>query len=105
MSRYNVEHKGKWACFSTISDSFITEFVDKEIYEAWRKEEYGRAGYSPLDERGVNIMSIEEAVHSISLNRTYTETVEVLIETGIDEKEASELAKNYGDNSFREAHS
>lgn len=37
MPRYNIEYNGKWACFSSISDSFITEFMDKDVYEEWRK--------------------------------------------------------------------
>lgn len=40
MPRYNVEHKGKWACFSSVVDDFITWFMPKTDYEIWRKEEY-----------------------------------------------------------------
>lgn len=37
MPRYNVEYNGKWACFSSIVDGFVTEFMNKSEYEEWRK--------------------------------------------------------------------
>lgn len=33
MPRYNVEYNGKFACFSSIVDNFVSEFTDKESYE------------------------------------------------------------------------
>jgi hypothetical protein len=43
MPRYNVKNnKGEWACFSSIVDDFITDFMPKDEYEKWRKEEYGK---------------------------------------------------------------
>lgn len=59
MGRYNVEYNGKWAAFSTIVDAFITEFMDKEKYEEWRKEEYGRSNYVPVEEAAIE--TIEDA--------------------------------------------
>ena len=49
MGYINVEHNGKWACFYSIIDDFITTFTDLKEYDAWRKEEYGRIGYTPLN--------------------------------------------------------
>ena len=65
MPRYNVEHKGKWACFSTISDDFITPFMRIKRYERWRKKQYGKTGYVPLPE--TNLMTYEEAMEIIKL--------------------------------------
>ena len=42
MPRYNVQNKeGKWACFSAIVDDFITDFMPRNEYQAWREREYG----------------------------------------------------------------
>ena len=42
MPRYNVQNeKGEWACFSSIVDDFVTEFMPREEYQAWRIKEYG----------------------------------------------------------------
>lgn len=42
MPRYNVQNeKGEWACFSTIVDDFITDFMSRDEYQAWRIKEYG----------------------------------------------------------------
>ena len=42
MPRYNVQNeKGEWACFSSICDGFITEFMTRAEYQAWREKEYG----------------------------------------------------------------
>ena len=60
MPRFNVEHNGKWACFSTISDDFITPFMSRRRYDRWRKKEYGRAEYVPIEE--ANRMDYEEAM-------------------------------------------
>jgi hypothetical protein len=43
MPRYNVQRPsdGKWACFSTVTDSFITKWMRENRYQAWRRKEYG----------------------------------------------------------------
>ena len=41
MPRYNVRSESKWACFSSISEEFITPFMSFTDYEKWRDEEYG----------------------------------------------------------------
>ena len=88
MGRYNVEHNGKWAAFSTITDSFVTAFMDKKQYEAWRKVEYGVA-YKPV--KDWTVRSLKEAVSDIRLNRSHDEALKCLLETGLpkDECEAA----------------
>ncbi len=81
LGRYNVEYKGKWAAFSTIVDAFITEFMDKEKYEEWRKEEYGRSNYVPVEEAAIE--TIEDATFSIRLNRNHDHALECLKESGL----------------------
>ena len=42
MLRYNVQNKrGEWACFSSIVDDFVTDFMPRDEYQAWRIKEYG----------------------------------------------------------------
>lgn len=89
MGRYNVEYKGKWAAFSTIIDAFITEFMDKEKYEEWRKEEYGRDNYVPVEEAAIKTM--EEATFSIRLNRSHDQALECLRESGLPEDECEKF--------------
>lgn len=91
LPRYNVEYNGKWACFSTVVDAFITPFINEEQYESWRKEEYGRAGYSPVME--CNLMTIQDAAFYASLNRPMEETVKCLLWAGISEKDIEKLTK------------
>lgn len=54
MARYNVKHPvtGKWAMFSSVSDMFITDWMEKEEYEAWRKKHLyndSEFGYAPAE--------------------------------------------------------
>lgn len=95
MARYNVNHNNKWACFSTIVDDFVTEFMCKEDYEKWRKIEYGLKDYEPAEK--CNIMTIDEAVHYIKLNRTYDETITCLVGTGLSEEESKQIINNLKD--------
>ncbi len=85
MPRYNIEHKGQWACFSSISDGFVTKFMDSSEYEKWRKQQYGEQNYRPLEQ--CNIKSIKEAAYSIRLNRTPDEAMKCLLESGLSESE------------------
>lgn len=89
MPRYNVEYKGKWACYTSISDGFITEFMDKDKYEKWRKIEYGLANYEPAEK--CNMMEMSEAVFSASLNRSRDEWIETLKESGLPDSEIEKL--------------
>jgi len=95
MPRYNVEHNGKWACFSTVSDGFITEFKEKADYEAWRLLEYGRADYLPAEK--CNVMTMEEAVYSAYLVNEKESVINNLIEAGIDNLEAERLYQEYSE--------
>ena len=95
MPRYNVEHNGKWACFSTVSDGFITEFKEKADYEAWRLLEYGRADYLPAEK--CNVMTIGEAVNAAALNNEKESVINNLIEAGIDNLEAERLWEAYSE--------
>jgi len=96
MPRYNVEHNGKWACFSTISDGFITKFTDKADHEAWRLLEYGRADYLPAEK--CNVMTIGEAVSAAALSNEKEAVINDLIEAGIDNLEAERLYQEYSEN-------
>jgi hypothetical protein len=89
MPRYNVEHNGKWASFSSISDEFITGFTDKSEYEEWRKRQYGEVGYKPAER--CNLMTMREAVLSIRLNRTHDEALECLLDSGLSETECRQI--------------
>lgn len=64
MPRYNVCYDGKWACYSSIVDDFITEFMPIKEYELWRRFEYGNEK-KPLDQ---NSMNINEAVLGMCIN-------------------------------------
>ena len=43
MPRYNVQHPktGEWRCFSSVVDDWVTDWMDKDRYEAWRRYQYG----------------------------------------------------------------
>lgn len=61
MPRYNVQNPdtGLWACFSGISDEFITDWMPKDEYEAWRRKQYG-VDIEPAE--ACNMMDYEEAM-------------------------------------------
>lgn len=81
MGRYNVQFDNKWACFSTVVDNFITEFMSKEEYQQWRIEEYGRQAGKLSESLQKNIW---DCIGDIRLNRTYFETKTILMEMGVD---------------------
>lgn len=91
MPRYNVKYNDMWACFSTITDGFITEFMDKFEYEKWRKYQYGKQTFQPTPAKNCNIMTMKEASFSIRLNRTHDEAIECLLECGLPEKECRKI--------------
>ena len=98
MGRANVEHNGKWACFSSIVDALITPFMDRESYEDWRKKEYG-IYCSPIKER--NTMTIQEAVTSIRLIHDSAETLKILTDSGLSEEEAKKFIDEVEDKHYR----
>lgn len=61
MPRYNVQNPdtGLWACFSGICDEFITDWMSKDEYEAWRRKQYG-VDIEPAE--ACNMMDYEEAM-------------------------------------------
>lgn len=67
MPRFNVEADGKWACFSSITDEFITPFMPREEYEKWREEQYG-AENVPIEQ--ANQKSLMRCLFSLSLNHS-----------------------------------
>lgn len=87
MGRCTVEYKGKYASFSSISDSFVTEFMEKEDYESWRLLEYGKY-LRPIK---YNIKSIEDVSFSIRLNRSHEDAVECLLECGLSKEESEQI--------------
>lgn len=66
MPRFNVQHPvtKMWRCFSTIVDDWITEWMELEQYEEWRKEQYGINAGSVYD---ANIMELNEAESRIKI--------------------------------------
>lgn len=89
MPRYNVEHNGKWACFSSIVDGFITEFDTKSAYENWRRQEQGMCNSRPAEE--CNMMTLIEAVNLIRIHHDYSESLAHLVECGLSEYESEKL--------------
>ena len=92
MPRFSVEYKGKWACYSTIVDAFITKFSDKAEHEEWRLKEYG-TDYEPIE--NCNIMTMAGAIENSCLNRTKEEVIKNLTNHGMSENEAEELYDKY----------
>ena len=85
MGRCNVRREdGKWACFSTVVDAFITPFVSEKRYEAWLRKEYGRS-WRPVS--GGYKMPFDETLDAICLNRTREEVIEQLKFAGINTPE------------------
>ena len=80
MPRYNVEADGKWACFSTIVDDFITQFMERKDYEEWRQDQYGRDNV-PIEQ--ANQMSLARALRCLSLNKKDEEIMASLRECGL----------------------
>lgn len=84
MPRYNVKNsEGKWACFSSIIDEFVTPFMPKDEYEKWRIKEYNytEKDYEPAE--NCNTMTVEEAIFSLSLNHTGKQILENLAFCGL----------------------
>lgn len=67
MPRFNVEVNGEWACYSSISESFLTEFMPLQEYEEWRDKEYGK-NKTPLEH--ANRTSLKEVLRDMSICHT-----------------------------------
>lgn len=70
MPRYNVQHPktGEWRCFSSVMDDWITDWMDEERYEQWRRFEYGK---HCVPVRESNIMDLKEAEDIIRRRKSY----------------------------------
>lgn len=97
MSRLNVEYKGKWSNFCTIVDAFVIPFVDKDVYGEWHMQTYQTTKTFGSVNFDVSTITMEDAVLSVSLNRTRKETIDSLLEiTGLEEDEIIALVDQYG---------
>lgn len=65
MPRFNVQHPetGEWRCFSTIVDDWVTDWMEENRYERWRRFQYGANCGSVWE---ANQMSLKEAEEIIS---------------------------------------
>jgi len=68
MPRYNVQRPsdGKWACYSSIVEDYITDFMPEDEYQEWREIEYGKQA-GPM--REANQMKYEDAEYKRFLNK------------------------------------
>ena len=53
--------------FSTIVDDWVTEWMDKESYEKWRKQQYGDVDYLPAEQR--NVMTHDEVEEIMQMHQ------------------------------------
>lgn len=88
MGRANVDYNGKWACFSSIPDAFITEFMDRSKYDEWRKSEYG---HNMVEISKLNTFTITQAGFCILLNRTHEDAVKELLVAGLSKTESEQI--------------
>ena len=80
MPRFNVESDGKWACFSSVPDEFITPFMTREEYEKWREEQYG-AENIPIEQ--ANQKTLADALFRLSMAHTDTQICDNLRAAGL----------------------
>ena len=80
MPRFNVEADGKWACFSTVVDNFITPFMERKDYEEWRQDQYGNDNI-PIEQ--ANQMSLARALRAMSLHNSDEEILSSLRDCGL----------------------
>lgn len=74
MARKYVKYKNMWAIYSTIADGFVSEFEPLDIdYRDWR------------------VLSIEEAIEGIRLNRSHDDALATILESGIPVEDATLL--------------
>ena len=72
MPRFNVQHPvtKQWRCLSTVTDDWITDWMDEERYQKWREYEYGRQAGAIRD---ANLMDYEEAEQRIANRKQWEE--------------------------------
>jgi hypothetical protein len=98
MGRANVKYGEKWACLSSIVDALITPFMSIDDYEEWRKKEYG-IHCTPIKER--NTMTIQDAVHTMRMQRGYDGVLKILVDCGVPEAEAKKLIEDEEDAHYK----
>lgn len=98
MAKQNVEYNGRWACYSSIADAFITPFMDEFDYEIWRKEEYGDR-YTPI--KKYTTIDIKEAVLNLRIYNSREFVLKNLVECGLSEAEATSLIDEIEDKYYR----
>lgn len=89
MGHSAVNYKEKWAVFSSITESFITSLTVLEEHEEWVRKEHGSSTRLPSIE-------IEDAVFTLTLNKSGDEALKNLMDTGIPEADAKDLISRYG---------
>ena len=64
MSRFNVQNPEtkEWRCFSTIVDDWVTDWMDEERYEFWRRYEYGAHCGSVYEANQMTLEAVEEII-------------------------------------------
>lgn len=97
MPRYNVRYKNKYACYSTISDNFITKFMNVKEYDEWRIKEYGEVDFVKIEiayeMQCLDFMELNEAIHNIILYKSmsYEDIIKLFDQLGISEKQVEKV--------------
>lgn len=81
MPRYNVEHEGRWAVFSSIVDDFITPFMPKEQFYDWRRTEYR---IHHLTSNPFNTQSLHESLVTIGIMHDMDRVIEIVLENNLN---------------------
>lgn len=95
MAHINITHNGKYACFSTVTDTLITPFMCTYEYEKWRQREYGLLYYKPIIQR--NTQTLKEALSNTRLNETHEDTLNKYAQCGISPLEIEQLLQEIED--------
>ena len=89
MPRFNVEHGEKIACFSTVVDRFVTNFMEKDEYKQWRIDEYGINNYVAYE--NCNLMNLSEAISIMLINESTENIYAHLVDIGITKSVAKRI--------------
>lgn len=74
MPRFNVRRPsdGMWACFSTVVDDYVCDWMTRPQYEDWRRDQYGRH-CDPIER--CNLMSYKDAEYKRKLRKEWEQTL------------------------------
>lgn len=77
MPRFNVQNPEtkEWRCFSSIVDDWITDWMDENRYEHWRRIEYGVDCGTVYE---ANQMTLEEAETIINCREEFEQETSLL---------------------------